>query len=420
MRRQNNEERPFRLRNFYEEMFSDFLSQIDELGDEDADILWLVFEDCLKNNKPDLCSKLLRMFKPKERRNIILKKILQAKLCMERGNIEDAIRYLNEANQINAKDDPESLRLQGYTLHLLGLIYAEKGKTRHAIEKLRKAVRIYDRVIRQSRRRDIISLRNKGLVLRDLGEILVESGHYHEALRALSSSVHIYNEILRFAKSRDLNILNDKATSLRLLGEALSEMGDEEGAIENIASAIHIHEKILKERKDPDPLSWYYRGLAYQSLGEIFIRQGDFANALGAFSEAVFSFKMSIKSSSGINPNAWHSLGLVFQSLGEIAMSRNRESAIRFMMLAVIAYRRALEEQSYRNGATLFNMSLALSDIGTLLYGLGNRKSEEALCLALKYMRRALNMSPEALRAYISKTIDELQEYISAIGFSCV
>ncbi len=418
MKKQDSERKDISSNDMYKAMFNDFFSHIRSFGDEDADILWLVFEDCLRNGQYEVCSELLRMFNPIEPRNIVLKKVLQAKLCIETGELNRAEKYLREASRIGGKNF-EALRMQGYTLHLLGLVLAEKGDTKQALNTLRRAIKLYDQAIRQSRKRDIVSLRNKGLVLRDLGEILAESGRYREALRALSSSVRIYNEVLRFMGERDLTILNDKANSLRLLGETLSELGDEEGAIENIASAIHIHERVLKERRDFDPTTWYYRGLAYQSLGEIFIRQGDFANALGAFSEAVSSFRMSIRSAHGANPNAWHSLGLVFQSLGEIAMSRSKKFALGFMVLALVAYRKALMEQNCRSGATLFNMGLALSDIGTLLYDMDASSSEKAFCLAIEYMKEALDKSPEILRDYIRKTIIELLDFVSTAGFSC-
>jgi len=257
----------------------------------------------------------------------------------------------------------------------------------------------------------------------NLGEALAGQGktedavrHYNEALRikpnlsaphlnlgvALKESGNLNEAMDHFSKV--LGLKSDCAEAHYELGDTLSRKGDFASAMEHYLEAVRIKPDYAKvynnlgvmlarQNKDKEAIVHFYKAVqidsayagAYYNLGKIFTNQGK-------IEDAIFNYKKTLHFSPE-NTQALYNLSWILASHKEKEF-RNGEEAVR------------LAEQLCR--LTQYKQPLALDALAAAYAETG--RFDEAVLIAKKALKLALDNGPEELAAGLKKRLELYQK----------
>lgn len=386
------------------------------LNDDDADILWNAFEDCLSLKQYNLCEKLLEKFSPRYPDNVIMKRVLVARLQLVRKNVSSALRVLEEAIRTKIPNNPRGLRLKGYAYLMMGNIYSEKRHRTKAIEAYNKGLSLLNIAIRLSKRKDLPSWSIRGEILYRLGKELVLLHNKRRAFQVLFDALKSYSEAIRLTRGRDIDALIRKAEVLQELAKIMSYSQDYEGAIEFLFDAVKIYDRLLARMEYRREELWLARALALRELAKMFFVVGDYKSAFYALSDSLLSLRNRVNADSDMSLETLKILMSIAADLADLSFEVGAtKTQIKFEVLVVYLATVILKREPQNSDVILTKADFLVK----LILSLPNKNSEtfaHLVCEAISSLERIKNV---LIDNEIKRRIAFLSNLIRKRGIKC-
>ncbi|CAF1378304.1 unnamed protein product [Rotaria sordida] len=254
----------------------------------------------------------------------------------------------------------------------LGLIYANTGKDKKALEFYDKAIKNYQKAS-STHFSLYVTYSNIAFVYKSMGK-------YETALSMYNNAREI-EEKIPLTKDSDWAITHNNIASVYRL------MGD-------FSNALSHHQTALEIRKEVLPPNHPSLGLSFNNLGVIYHSKGDYKTALVNYHEALEIYRKSLPIVHPRPAETYNNIGFVYDSMGDYSN-------------ALLYYQKALEIQE--KSLPLMHRDLATThrNMGCTCAAIGDYSK------ALECFQKALNMQKTAL----SSTHPDLAITYNNIGF---
>jgi class 3 adenylate cyclase/tetratricopeptide (TPR) repeat protein len=289
------------------------------------------------------------------------------------GRYDDALRTLDEAEEMLTGDDEEQMFEKSQTCIMRCWILRLMGEMEEAVKEGEKGLTIADDLHKLGKldEREINLLRVRGF--NNLGTVFYNKGKYDR-------TIELYQKCLDI--SEQAGDKRGRGVAIRNLGLVYYEKGESDKAIEFFKKGLNIFREIGTRR---------LIGVANSDMGSVFAVNGEYDKAIEYYGKALKIF---------VETGNKHRLGEVNGGLGGIYQNRGKyDKAIGFYQKAIQLF----EEIGYKRGIAMINHNL-----GTVYMEISQHKK------ANQYLRDA-----ESILKKIGDNKTLLEVYIALANLKC-